>query len=80
MQSAILPTRYAVRITIYDHNANILERDRKLFRLRRQAEDFAKNLKEQHNVKKIISYIEVIKISENRVVENYKTKRMRKLK
>lgn len=70
--------RYAVRITIFDSAANVTDRDEKLFRLRKEAVDYAKKVRREHDVKKLISYVDVLKLSEGRVVENYKTKGFRK--
>lgn len=65
---------YAVRITTYDNNGQVKARDQKLFALRVDAEDFSKKLREEHNKKKILSYIEVIKLETGVVVQNFKTK------
>lgn len=70
--------RYSCKITIFDANGNVIKREEKLFRLHREARDYAKQLKAQHSERDIISLIDVIKLSEGRVVENYKSKNLQK--
>lgn len=73
-----LPMKYKVKITIFDKNGVFLSRNEKPFRLRMDAEDYAKRIKKDHYRSNIISYIEVVKLEGNEVVQTYKTKRSRR--
>ena len=69
--------RYAVRITVYDRDGNVKRRDEKLFRLRQEAVNKARDIRAQHTENEVISTIQVVKLSENMVVERFKSKNRR---
>ena len=66
--------RYKVVVSIYDNNGQVERRDEKLFRLRGKAEEYAKDLKDKFNEEKILSFLEVVKLANGVVVQNFKTK------
>jgi len=66
--------RYAVRVTIYDNNLNVRSREQELFRLRRLAEAYARKTRRELDANKLVSQVELIRLSEGSVVENFKTK------
>lgn len=69
--------RYSVEVIIYSESGNIKNRDIQLFRLRREAEEYAKDLKKQHEIKKIPSFIQVKKVEGDEIISRSKSKKLR---
>lgn len=67
--------RYSVKVVLYDNNGNVTGRNEHLFRLRRQAEKYARDLRRNHNQENISSFIRVVKLEDGSVVEIFKSKK-----